>query len=557
MANKTVKLTKFEKIESELQELSKRYGDAILNDDKEELEAISRRYKELRVLMLSNEDYFINYNPKALKSEIQDEEDLERKYQLQEQLRLKKQQRRLYKSNNAYIGTIDKSLTMAEYVKRNKNKTWNFVRKHFKKIILTGVLIGGLAVGLKSCSKEEKDKFDKTRDIPQTTTEAVVTQETTTNDYDKNTKEETTETTKTQTSNVEDLIVIPVKPADPYINGYIPKFGREGFNGTGEVIESLVPNVSNSSSNNVVTTTTIVNTPSVTESDPQEYVFTEKEETLIPANEIVTITETEQKTETNVNNIPIEEGTSVEYTGKETIIKEETKVENGEKITIVEKEVKTETNVNNIPIDGEETKVEVKEEVKPEIKDTEIPSEEKVTITEKEELTNININNIPIDETVEIIENKTNTNTVINNIPLKEATEEKVTITEKEEKTTINNGNNLPIDGEETKVEVKEEVKTEIKDTEIPSEEKVTIVEVEEKTTISNGNNLPIDGEATVKEEKVETKSKVEIPTEERITEIEQEEFENSLDIYSLPIDEVEEINEQTASEEYTLTLKM
>ena len=107
MEKRTVKLTKFEKIEDQLNQLSKEYGDAVLNDDKEALKEISDKYKKLRILMLSNEDYFINYNPKDLKVQIQDEENLEREYQLEEQLRLKKQQKREYKANKAYIGTID------------------------------------------------------------------------------------------------------------------------------------------------------------------------------------------------------------------------------------------------------------------------------------------------------------------------------------------------------------------------------------------------------------------------------------------------------------------
>ena len=76
MEKRTVKLTKFEKIEDQLNQLSKEYGDAVLNDDKEALKEISDKYKKLRILMLSNEDYFINYNPKDLKVQIQDEENI-------------------------------------------------------------------------------------------------------------------------------------------------------------------------------------------------------------------------------------------------------------------------------------------------------------------------------------------------------------------------------------------------------------------------------------------------------------------------------------------------
>ena len=114
MEKRTVKLTKFNKIQEELNGLAIRYEHAKENNLKEELENIKERYEELRILLRSNYAHFKKLDTYEINGIINNSED---EHQIA-QLEAKKHEKKVYKSNKTY--KLYYGATILLFIKKSK-----------------------------------------------------------------------------------------------------------------------------------------------------------------------------------------------------------------------------------------------------------------------------------------------------------------------------------------------------------------------------------------------------------------------------------------------------
>ena len=352
MKNETVNLTKFEDIQQELKELEVRYKNASEKDDKEELTKINNRYKELRTLLFSCENYYKNiYNAEKLKEEIELEDDDSIIDELQSELTDKNYEKKLFKKNKAYISILDKAPSIEEYANNTKKKL-NFVQRNIVPIVLATALLVGGGVVLSSCGKSNNNK-----NTIKTTTEA-----TTEDNNDLITSSTTEVTTQAMTDDVkiidstEGVTITDVTPGNP-INNLGVKIINNDFKG-GETIEAQDPHVSNAGSGTQTTVHEEVKSEQpATEPAPQDYEFNEETtQSLIPKEEIVHYEEKEENQETDTTDR--KQDGEKEAKEQEIIDYEETTQSPipSEEIIYYEYEDNTEeTNTTNIPIEEDET----------------------------------------------------------------------------------------------------------------------------------------------------------------------------------------------------------
>lgn len=140
-------------------ELIERFKEAKADDDTAALESLQEEWEEFQTLTRSNVVHFKKIKSKNLKEQIQDAVDEQEK----SDFLAKQEQKKEYKNNKDFTKNVEKSDTLEEFIKRNKNKSWNFVKRNFKKIAL-GVSIavalgaGGHFIGKKLSNNKDNDK---------------------------------------------------------------------------------------------------------------------------------------------------------------------------------------------------------------------------------------------------------------------------------------------------------------------------------------------------------------------------------------------------------------
>ena len=400
MENRTKKLTKFEDIKNELEVLAIEYKYASKEKDQEAVDKINYKYNELKSKLTNDEYYYINmYNADELRRQMEQETEKEKREALVEEYRNKNEQKRKYESNKHYVKFVKNAKTIEDYANGKKdNRT--FMQKTIKPTLLVATFLACTGFGYKLSSLINKNTQEiateaTTEENTGALIETLTTEEKTTEEAKK--EQKTTEAAKKAKETVK---IIENSNRGLGVN----IINNSDINGK-ETIEALDPNVSNTPADTKtkVTETIIKETP-VTEPKSQEYKFTEnKNGYTIPEKEIVTITEKEERQETNTTDIKIEETT--EPKSQEYNDTTETIYENGEKVTIVTIEETEETNTNNIPIEEETTQTPVQENNY--VPEENIPEDEIVTITETEETEEVNIYNLPIDEDDAIINDLT------------------------------------------------------------------------------------------------------------------------------------------------------
>ena len=386
-----VKLTKFNKIQTAIDELVKQYETSKDTASKEELERMSEEYKRLRVLLRSNNHYFENLT----------EEKLEK----QGELKLKEQQ--VYKANAEYINKIEAATTLEDLtetkevkpipiVNEDKPKKFNFVRKHWKKVALTAAVLTTMMITVIACGKANKNVSEKSNNTSYTDeTDAEL---------------ETTENTNalknidTSKANIK-LSELPKEfktreiPEDVKSKLNIGTTTPTGTSKNEVKVEekALDPHISNSDKDTkTVTKTEVLPEKEAKEPAPVDYTPEEKDNTKpIPSEEKVTVTEVEEKTEPTTP--PTENNTNPTPTPAPT---PNTDIPEEEVVTIIEEEETEEIDTENLPVE-ETTVINSVPETPTTVEETteKVNEEEKVTIIEEEETETIDLDELPIEET--------------------------------------------------------------------------------------------------------------------------------------------------------------
>lgn len=389
-----VKLTKFNKIQTAIDELVKQYETSKDTASKEELERMTEEYKRLRVLLRSNNHYFENLT----------EEKLEK----QGELKLREQ--KVYEANAEYINKIEEAATLDDLTKTNevkaapivatvnetKPKKVNLVRKNWKKVVLLAATMTALMATVIACGNKNKKVNTNTEDfsyVDQTDAEVETTEETITLNDLKDAKAGITlrelpkEFTKRE-------IPEDVKK-ELNINSTTPT-GTSKNEVTVEE-KALDPHVSNSDKDTKkVTKTEILPEKEAKEPKPVDYPTTEKDKTKpIPSKEKVTVTEVEEKTEPTTP--PTENNTNPTPTPAPTPTID---IPEEEIVTIIEEEEEQPTIDPNMPVE-DTTVINSVPETQPTVEETteKVKEEEKVTIIEEEETETIDLDELPIEET--------------------------------------------------------------------------------------------------------------------------------------------------------------
>ena len=169
MKKKTVKLTNFVKIKEDLNALAEQYKIAKENDNAEELNKINAKYEDLKVLLRSNSYYFNNLNEYEINNQIANETDEKQIGYLE----AKKAEKKVYKSNKSYIAMVEKADTIDDYIVKNSQKKRNFVKKHFKPIVVGAaalMLLGSLSA-CRIGNRKNKAIYETNDKVIETTTE--------------------------------------------------------------------------------------------------------------------------------------------------------------------------------------------------------------------------------------------------------------------------------------------------------------------------------------------------------------------------------------------------
>ena len=169
MEKKTVKLTNFIKIKDELNALADQYKIAKENDNVEELNNIEAKYNDLKVLLRSNAYYFNGLDEFVINNKIANESDEKQISYLE----AKKAEKKVYKSNKSYIAMVEKADTIDDYIVKNSQKKRNFVKKHFKPIVVGAaalMLLGSLSA-CRIGNRKNKAIYETNDKVIETTTE--------------------------------------------------------------------------------------------------------------------------------------------------------------------------------------------------------------------------------------------------------------------------------------------------------------------------------------------------------------------------------------------------
>lgn len=136
-----VTATELTELKEYANELIERYKQAKADNDTAALASLQEEWEEFQTLSRSNVVHFKKIKNRNLRKQIKQAKEEQEK----NDLLAKKEQKKEYKDNKYFTKDVEKSDTLQDYIKKNKRKKWNFVRKHFAKAALGLSLI---AVGL-------------------------------------------------------------------------------------------------------------------------------------------------------------------------------------------------------------------------------------------------------------------------------------------------------------------------------------------------------------------------------------------------------------------------
>lgn len=266
MSNKTVKLTTLEKIKDQIRKVEKIYKESKKRNDESSMEKCEERYKELRVLLFSNESYFENLNSENLSEQLAKTTDTNEISQINSKLRQKEK----YLNNSSYINLIDECDTI------NKLKQ----RKFKKKVLTVGVLatLAALTTTMYSCNrlKDNKDEKEDKYVVSEENSSEII------NDTVANTEEEKNSSTTQQDNLVtEDEKVNSTTEKDNTTddNSISDKTNENNSLNSESHIEYLNPNVSNYNEEVIIPEITPDEQPAI------DYPFTQEDNTELNKDE--------------------------------------------------------------------------------------------------------------------------------------------------------------------------------------------------------------------------------------------------------------------------------